>query len=509
MRIPFRFRPTLFNTCRFVEEAAIGSDVASSPDAASVIADAAVSSTAGETSGAQPQTEGEQVAGGVTTADGSETVQVVDPLEGVPSLEQLQQEAERGVPYSKALIQLRTELERVQPDAKQFATWKEVLAEQTPEAVKEQLQFQDQFFSPLVKDGAPVFDERGLPRTTAHPFYESLEAKQPGAVMDRFLDMVDYEATNPSTGQKEPLITQFFRDVLGLDANRLEQYQNIDTLIAKTNGSITPEELEEAIPETLDKSHLADRELFKSLPSPLRNDWKHLDDQTKRFYLDDAKERVANRQFREQQQQAQKTADQAERQAFEGRIKDATDQDLAQIREQAFTSLRDNIARKWQPSADDAINQDRYDDVLAPLIQLIDPDLQPMALKRLEREGIKIDAKKFNEDMKALTGARQTYVRAQHYKDGVTEDRALRDYNRLQTQLLAKFDNIAMTRMQRYGYQAQQIAEDKGALLSTASAVRPNINGNSTVGQGGGYIDPRSSQAAMADWEASRGGRAG
>lgn len=472
-------------------ESTIPNDVGAPPAPDSVIADSAVSSTAGETS--------EPIAGDVTTSEGSEQVQETDPLEGIPSLEELQSEVERGVPYSKALVQLRTELERIKPFEKEFQPWKDILAEQTPDRVKEQLQFQDQFFAPVVVDGKEVLDERGLPKTTSHPYYDSLEARQQGAVMDRFLDLVDYQAVNPATGQKEPLIQQFFRDVLGLDAHRLEQYQQIDSLIAKTNGGITPEELAK-VPDT-------DHEVYKTLPSGLRKDWEFMDEETRKFHLDGARNAIKFDAFMKQQQDAQEKTAQTQRQQFESKIEQDFLQDLGTVREQAFTSLRDNLARAWQPSADDAINQDRYDDVLAPLVQLIDPDLQPMALKRLEREGIKVDVAQLNENMQAMVGARQTYIRAQAYKDGVTADRALRDFNRLQTQMMAKFNTITLARAQKYGMQAQQIAEDKGKVLTTASAVRPNISANTSVGQGGGYIDPRSDQAVMRDWELSRAGQ--
>lgn len=475
-------------------ESTIPNDVGTSSPVSESITDSGQSSSPiAETS--------EQVAGTVSASDGEQTVQETDPLEGIPTLEELQAEAERGVPYSKALVQLRTELERVKPIEKEYLPWKEVLADQTPERVKEQLGFQDQFFAPLVVDGQQVMDERGLPKTTSHPYYDSLEAKQQGAVMDRFLDLVDYQTVNPTTGQKEPLIQTFFRDVLGLDAHKIEQYQQIDTLIAKTNGSITPEELAK-VPE-------ADQEVYKTLPSGLRKDWDLIDEETKAFHLDGARNAQKFSAFMEQQQQAQQQAEQSQRQQFEAKIEQTFLQDLGTVREQAFTSLRDNLARAWQPSADTAKNEDLYDDVLAPLINLIDPDLQPMAMKRLEREGIKVDIGKFNEDMAAMVGARQTYIRAQAYKDGVTADRALRDFNRLQTQMMAKFNTITMQRAQRYGAAAQQIAEDKGALLTTASAVRPNISANSTVGQNAGYIDPRSDAAIMRDWELSRAGRTG
>jgi hypothetical protein len=484
----FRLRPDYLIMSDELADVAIAS-----PDGA------ASSDAVGQSSSPIAETS-EQVAGGVTTSDG-EQVQEVDPLEGIPTLEELQTEAERGVPYSKALAQLRAEYERVKPIEKEFQPWKEILADQTPDRVKEQLGFQDQFFSPLVKDGQPVYDDRQLPQTTAQPFLESMEARQPGFSMNHFLDIVDFPATNPTTGQKEPLIAQFFRDVLGLDANKLEQYQQIDTLIAKTNnGSITPEELAK-VPDT-------DQEVYKTLPSGLRKDWEFMDEETRRFHLDGAKERMEARAWREQLTQAQQQAEQSQRQQFEAKIEQTFLQDLTQTRTQAFTSLRDNLARDWKPSEDEAVNRRYYNDVISPLKRLIDPDLQQDALEELEADGIKVDLNKFNEDMVALVGARQTYIRAQAYKDGVTADRALRDFNRLQTQMMAKFNTITLARAQKYGMQAQQIAEDKGKLLTTASAVRPNISANTSVGQGtAGWVDPRSSQAAMADWEQSRLGQ--
>lgn len=492
MRIPFRFRPSLLNTLCYAEEASIGSGVGSvSPGAESVIADSTASPAVGETFGAAP--EGQQVAGDVTTPN-AETAEV-DIFEGVPSLEQLQTEAEQKVPYSEALLRLRTELERVKPLEKQFESFKPIVENYKPESLQERLQVHESIFSPKLVNGQPALDERQLPLTTAHPFIEQMEGKRPGFAMDHFLDVLDFQTVDPSTGQKETLASQFVRNVLGLDLSRLEQYQNIDTLIAKSNGNITPEELNQ-IPET-------DREAYKTLPARIRQDFSEMDEEERRYHLDGAKERLESRQFREQQRQAQEQAQQQERQEFEAQVQQDFVQDLATVRETAFGSLRDNLAKVWQPSTDDAINQDRYDDVLAPLVHLIDPDLQPMALKRLEREGIKLNAPEFNQNMSALVKARETMTRAKAYGDGVNADRAEQDFNRLHTQMMSKFNTIIMQRAAKYGYQAKQIAEKKGELLTAASAVRPSVPGT-TMPPGEQRIDPRSDQAIMRDWHASR-----
>lgn len=506
MKIPFRFRPQLFNTCFHSEEGAISSGVGGTPPPAST--DAAASPAVGETFGVTLE-EG-QSTGNVTATNETETATAEpDIFEGIPSREQLEAEVAQKVPHSEAVLRLRTELERVNPELKQYEPWKPIVEGNDPKTIQERLQTHDSLFSPKLVDGQPVLDERNLPQTTVHPFLENMEAKRPGYAMEMLVDVLDYEAVNPATGQKEPLVGQFLREVLGLDVAKLKDYQNIDALIAKTNGSITPDELETAIPESLDKSHLTDRDLYKQLRPNIRKDWQYLDAETRRDYLDDVKERMVNRQFREQQIQSQKQAAEAEKQEFEATVRQSFVQDLTQVREQAFSSLRDNLARDWQPSLDPAINEDRYDDVLAPLAQLIDPDLQPMALKRLEREGIKVNVQEFNEQMRSMVNARQTYVRAQAYKDGIAAERALKDYTTLNLRLMAKFSTIAFQRAEKYGYQAKAIAESKGELLTAATTVRPTVPG-STVPQAFSAsglpagMDPRSSEAAMLQWQQSR-----
>jgi hypothetical protein len=494
MRIPFRFRPS-FNKCFYAEEASLGSDVGGgSPAADSVIAGQTDSSTVGETFGAQPQTEGEQVAGSVTAPDGQQAAP--DIFEGIPSLEELQRQAEQKVPGSEGLLRLRTELERVKPLAQQFESFKPIVENYKPESLQERLQVHESIFSPKLVNGQLALDERQLPLTTAHPFIEQMETKRPGFAMDHLLDVLDYQTVvDPTTGQKETLASQFVKHVLGLDISRLEQYQNIDTLIAKSNGNISPEELNQ-IPET-------DRDAYKTLPARIRQDFSEMDEEERRYHLDGAKERLESRQFREQQRQAQEQAQQQEREQFEAQVQQDFVQDLATVRETAFGSLRDNLAKVWQPSTDDAINQDRYDDVLAPLVHLIDPDLQPMALKRLEREGVKVNAQEFNQEMSTLVKARETMVRAKAYGDALNADRAEQDFNRLHTKMMAKFNTIALQRAARYGYQAKQIAEKKGELLTAASAVRLSVPG-STMTPGEQRLDPRSDAAIMRDWNASR-----
>lgn len=479
----------------------ISNDVGASP--ASEPSGSADSSPAvGESFGAD-STES-QVADSATAPGGDQTAQTaeVDIFEGIPTLEELQAQVGEKVPYSEALLRLRSELERINPQVKQHEQWKPVIEGNDPAKIQERLQAHDSLFSPKLENGQPVYDERGLPQTTSAPFLEVHEAKQPGFAMNHFLDVMDFNVTNPTTGQKEPIIGQFFREVLGLDVSRLEQYQNIDSLIAKTNGNITPDELS--------KVAEGDQAAYKSLPSGLRQDWQHMDEETRRYHLDGANSRMKADAFIASQQQAQQQAEQQARQTFETEVQQSFVQDLAQVRESAFGSLRDNLAKVWQPSADDAINQDRYDDVLAPLAQLIDPDLQPMALKRLEREGIKIDVQQFNANMSALVGARQIYVRATAYEDGLAADRAEQDYNRLHTQLMAKFSTIALQRAEKYGYQAKAIAEKKGELLDRASQVRPMVPGATapqTFNASGlpAGMDPRSSEAAMLQYRQSVG----
>lgn len=497
MKTPFIFRPQFI--LFYAEEASLSSGVGDSPSPAST--DAAASPAVGEAFGATP--EGEQSTGNVTAPSETDTAQTEpDFFEGIPSVEQLQTEAQQKVPYSEGLLKLRSELERIKPELQQYEPWKPVIEGNDPARIQERLQIHDSLFSQKLENGQPVLDERGLPQTTARPFLDSYEAKQPGFAMNHLLDVLDYQAVNPATGQKEALVGQFVREVLGLDVGRLKDYQNIDSLIAQTNGSITPVELS--------KVAEPDHEAYKSLPSGLRKDWEYMDEDTRRYHLDGAKSRMKADAFIESQQQAALQKAEEDKRTFETQVQETFTQKLTEVRDRNFDSLRDNLARVWQPSTDDAINQDRYDDVLAPISLLIDPDLQPMALKRLEREGIKVNAPELNQNLSALVGAQQTLVRAQAYGDALAQERAEQDFNRLQTQLMAKFNTIALKRAERYGMQAKQIADQKGELLTTASQVRPmvpNSTSPQTFGANGlpAGMDPRSSEAAMYQWQQSRG----
>lgn len=462
----------------------------------------AVTTDLGQSSSPVAETS-EQLAGGVSTSDEStETQAEPNIFDGVPSLEELQAEAERKVPHSEALLRLRTELERVKPQVSQFESWKPLVESNDPVKVQERLAAHDSLFSPKLENGVAVLDERGLPQTTAVPFLETHEAKQPGFAMNHLLDVMDFAATNPTTGQKEPLIGQFFREVLGLDIGKLPQYQNIDSLIAKTNGSITPDELG-LVPEQ-------DHEAYKALPSGLRKDWEFMDEETRRYHLDGAKDRLENKQFRDQQLQAQQKAEQDYKQNFEAQVQQTFVQTLTEDRDRAFSSLRDNLARVWQPTQDEMSNRRYYRDVISPLKRMVDPDLQSDAIQELEDDGIKVNVPEFNQNMSALVGARQTYVRAKAYNDGLAADRAEQDFNRLQTQLMAKFNTIALQRAEKYGMQAKQIADKKGELLTTASQVRPTVPGSTapqTFNASGLPVgmDPRSDEAVMYQWRQSQG----
>ena len=89
-------------------EAAIAApDVPSTPESGTTNVEGSSHSSPG--TGNAPS---EQTAGGVTApVQGQQPQAEADPFEGIPTLEQLQAEAEQGVPYAKCLAQLRSALD--------------------------------------------------------------------------------------------------------------------------------------------------------------------------------------------------------------------------------------------------------------------------------------------------------------------------------------------------------------------------------------------------------------
>lgn len=442
----------------------------------------------------------EQLAGSVSAGDDATAQQPVDIFEGIPSLDELQRQVEQKVPQSEGLFRLRTELERIKPEYESLQGYKPLTERGDTAYVTSRLDLMDSMFSE-VRDASGQIqrDERGIAQRSSRPFFDKMEADSPGFAARHFGDLLDYEVLDPVTGQKDTLSRYFFR-AINLDPDRYEDYRNLDTLLAKSNGAVSADELT-AIADP-------DKDAYKTLPSSLRNRWLDMAEDEQRWHLDTAKDRMQTRQQLDAQKTAQQQAEQQYAQRFEAQLQQSVQSDLATVRTDALTTLRDNLTKAALFSGENAINEDYVDAILAPLALLIDPELQSLGAGMLERMGVKLDAD-FNETIRSFVVERENFKRAEAYQDTVSANEALRRSNGLQAKLMAKFNAIALKRAERFGYQAKRIATQNGNTLTAAAAVRAQAPGNGQPETRAGLLpagmDPRSSEAAMYQWHQSQG----
>lgn len=432
----------------------------------------------------------EAVAGSVPTGEGADEAQpVADPFEGIPSIEELTKQAEQKVPYSEGLLRLRTELERIKPDAELATKWKPLGEVAEPEDLRSAYEQRQKLFSPVVnpETNQPEYDERGLQKRTSHPWIEANEQETPGFYQRHLDDMLQY--VDPKTGLNG---AQMYFKGIGLDINRFDDYLNIDSLLAKSNGgAITPAELE-LVPET-------DREAYKTLPSSLRGAWKDIPEDEQRFHLDGAKERIEARQWREQQEQVQKQTEETQRQQFQAKLQHDVISDLSNVRKEGLTSLRDSLSKAVQLSSDPAVNGAYIDAIIAPLALLLSPDFHDLGGHMLESMGVKLDGA-FNDALQAFVTARQEHVIAKAYGDQAAAQMALKEADGKFARIMARFNDLALKRAATFGYQAKQIATANGNALAAASA-RPVAGNGSAVEAAQGILpqgmDPYSPEASM------------
>ena len=438
----------------------------------------------------------EPVADGVTVSDAQGEQQPADIFAGIPSIEELTQQSEQRVPYSEGLLRLRTELERVKPDLASWEKFKPLSELGEPTELQSAYERHQKLFSPVVnkETNQPEYDDRGLQKRTSHPWVEAMEAETPGFFHRHLDDLLRY--TDPVTGKNG---AQTYFEGIGLDINRFDDYLNLDSLLAKSNGAVTQAELDQ-LPD-------GDREAYSTLPASLRRDWASIEPDEQRYHLDGAKERIEARQWRETQEQEKKQATEAQQQQFQAKLHSDILGDLSTVRTQGLTSLRDSISKAVQLSTDPNTQSAYVDAIIAPLALLLSPDFHDLGAHMLDSMGVKLD-QAFNDKLNALVTARQQYVIAKAYGEEGQAATALKEADGKMAAIMAKFHDLALKRATTFGYQAKQIATANGNTLAAASAARVMPPNGSAVEAAQGILpqgmDPYSPEANNYLWQHSQ-----
>jgi hypothetical protein len=443
-------------------------DVASTPEAAStevVDSSTTVTEPSGESQGSVTATDVAQQGTQATEAD---------PLEGVPSAEELQRLIEQKVPHSEALARLRPAYEGLKTKLAEYEpleSWKP-LVEQIgdPELAKSSYSLITSIHTP---------SEESPSGFTSRPFIEQIDQESPGTANQIFVDLCSYVYTDEN-GQRTTPVREMYK-AHGLDPDRIDDYRNIDQL--RASGVVTQEDLT-AIPE---KYHGA----FRALSTPQREDimaQRQTDVNGKVTYpaatldyLQDKTEALEARQWREQDTQAKAAQKQQEEAAFEQHVTQAVETDVLAKVKSWNDSIHQNLSSQWKPSSDAAQNDLEYAKVLSTLATLQFPAYRFVAENALKSVGVSLDG--FDDLVNQWQASRSAYVVFNEKKDVWQAKREEAKATQAEQRILIKLNDYALKLAQVSGNRLQSQSEQTTSQLAAASS-RFVPSGNGATQQG-------------------------
>jgi hypothetical protein len=331
-------------------------DVASTPEAAStevVDSSTTVMETSGESQGSVTATDAAQ-----QSTQAAQTTTEIDPLEGVPSEDELSKLVEQKVPYSEALARLRPAYEGLKTKLAEYEPlepWKAV-AQAVPDPALAQSSYElvNALYTPSTENPSG-FDPR--------PFLEQVEKDSPGTVDQLFATICSFPVN--VDGQMTTVVRELYK-AHGLNPDRIDDYRNIDNL--RASGIVTEADLAK-IPE---KYH----EAFKALPEDARTDILALKESNPALadqYLRNAERSMASEKFETQQREREQQEHERQEQQLAQQVENAVTQAVYGKIETWSGSIHQSLSSQWKPSTDEAINDLEYSKVLGTLAALQSP----------------------------------------------------------------------------------------------------------------------------------------
>lgn len=353
-----------------------------------------------------------------------------------------------------------------------------------PAAIKTRLQTHQLLFSPQRDaEGKPIVDPvTRTTYTTARPLIEHLDKNSPGTIEQLMVDLAAYPFDTGMTDEqgrpiREPGFHQLLR-FFKLNPARLAEYQNIDALIQRTSGAITPEELAEIPAEY----HAA----YRIIPAGVRNAWKSLDEAEQIRLLEDYKGKIESAQ-REKDREARDKADEQRRIAeYNARVSQEQEKYLDTIRRERTASLIQSLAKQVQFSTDPVINQVMFGTLAASMAQLFDSVWRFVVVDEvLKPLGISLD-QEFDTALEKFDHNAAQSVALRMAGDTARARDAADDANSAANFLMAKIAILALKVAQKQGASAVEQATRQGTALAAATQGRPAPgNGSSPTGQQG------------------------
>lgn len=421
----------------------------------------------------------ESTADGVTVEEGQQATEPeqVDPLKDVPTLEELQKQAEQKVPYAQALANLRTAYEGVKPQVEQFVPWKETI-----ETIGDPVQARTAY--ELVKSlRTPI---EGQPdEFTTRPFLERVDQERPGSANQIFNDLLSYEVPDEN-GRVDTLVRHMYRSH-GLDPDRVDDYRNIDTL--RASGVVSAEDLAR-IPEQY-------REAFRTLSKDGQDDILELLRAGDPSYglraeehLRNAQQALEARQWREQNERAQQNAAAQQQAEYEQQVQQALWQDISTEVRSIHDSILEKSLSQFTFSSDATQDSIEKGKIMSTLATLQNPAYRFVAENALEAVGVSLNG--FDELANRWTQERVKYITFKAAGQENTWDarEALSKSTVAKQQILAKLNDYALKLVQASGERAAAVASQTGGQLSAATArYVPSGTGTGQQGNANPYLN--------------------
>lgn len=442
----------------------------------------------------------ENVAGSETAAEAQPTE--VDPLEGVPAIEELEKLAAQKIPNSIGLLNLRKAYEATRPivdEHKELLPWKEVSGKLDPAQALEYQSLVNKIHSPAID---PQTQQEIPGQFTTVPFLQDLEAQSPGTIDQIFADLLTVQVPdaqgNPSRLDRELLKSW------GLNPDKIEDYRNIDQR-APSSGFVTPDQLVGIDP----KFHAA----FGKMSQSQREDvltQRIVDTATGNVSypahvldnLQDKADALSARELKETIENRDKAADEAAERAWETKTAQAVQDDISTIKSEMYDSITQSLSQV-QFSSDPVIDAVERLKTMATAVVLIDPDLRKLA--KVEEVLSKVGANfapDFDEKVGALAGNREAYVRFTAMNDSMRAKAALGQANFARAQLMGLISDYA-NKVAKPGSQNLAMKADATRAALSGAAARPVPSG--AVSPQGGDANPYANnpyQMGTPEWRA-------
>lgn len=368
-----------------------------------------------------------------------------------------------------------------------------------PKAVESRLNIAKLLFSPVMQNGKPVRDPNTQTvRITTKPFVEYIDRTSPGLPEQLLVDLLALETENEQ-GVKEPLINQVF-SFYRLDFNRLGEYQNIDARIARSTGTVTPEELAEIPAEY----HAA----YRSIPPSIRAAWASYDEADRTRMLEDYKGRLDDAAFKDEQRKFALQRQEADRAAYAQLVAAEQGKYFDTVRRERTSSLIQSLAQQVTFSADPAANKVMVGSLASTMAQLLDRDWRFVVEENvLTPLGLKLDHT-FDEALDRFQDNAAEAV-ALELSGNTERARDVRDQSvSAANQLMAKIAIFALKVAKAQGATVVERAAAQAANLAAAQQARPGI-GNGQIAPTNGRILPEGMTPGTpeaARWQAYQSG---